>query len=183
MTKKEFFKIRLGLTLCITVMLGSWLGYQYFQGGIECHHFLAREDMPLVSNAWGMITIPLFTWLLLWRIDKRIFFDGNPITFPKGVFIAFVASLLFGIALGLSIQFGVKSFSGNVPLVLLLLALVFPIYRAEYLLGFVLGLTYFVGGVLPIVVGVVFLLVSALVHLYVRRFLLWMFGLVRSKVG
>lgn len=178
MTKNKFLTIRVLFTIGITLVLAMVLLYQHFHDGIPSHHFLARKDMPQVSNVWGILTIPVLTWLLLWRVDKRIFSSNSVVEFPNDVIIGFAASLMFGIALGLSIQFGFKTFSGNVPVLLLVLALLFPTYRAEYFLGFVIGLTYFVGGVLPIVVGAVFLAVSALVYLYVRTFLLWIFRLI-----
>lgn len=178
MTRKQFLKLRILFTLTITLALATLLLCQYFNEGIPNHHFLARTDMPRVSNAWGLLTIPFFTWFMLYRVDKRVFKNTTELAFPRAVFIAFVASLVFGIILGISIQAGVKEFSGNVPIMLCVLALLFPTYRAEYFLGFVLGLTYFVGGVLPIVVGAVFLLLSALVYLFVRRFILWIFRLI-----
>jgi hypothetical protein len=181
MTSNQFLKIRIGFTLGVTLVLGSLLLYQYLHEGIPNHHFLARKDMPEVSNVWGILTIPVFTWFLLWRISKRFAREPNTTQFLKNVLVAFVASLAFGFALGLGIQFDLKLFTENVPLILFILALLFPTYRAEYFLGFVLGLTYFVGGVLPIVVGAVFLLFSALIHLLVRRFIVWIYRLIVEK--
>lgn len=181
MTNNQFLKIRIWFTTCVTIILGALLLYQYLNEGIPSHHFLARKDMPLVSNVWGILTIPIFTWLLLWRISKRFLSESNTTQFLKTVLVAFIASLGFGIALGLGIQFELKLFTSNVPFILFTLALFFPTYRAEYFLGFALGLTYFVGGVLPIIVGGVFLLISALIHLGLRRFLLWIYQLIFKK--
>ena len=181
MTSNQFLKIRIGFTLGVTLVLGSLLLYQYLHAGIPSHHFLARKDMPQVSNVWGILTIPIFTWLLLWRISKRFLSEPNTVQFLKTVLVAFIASLAFGVALGLGIQSEFKLFTINVPFILFTLALFFPTYRAEYFLGFVLGLTYFVGGVLPIIVGGVFLLISALIHLVLRRFLLWIYRLIFKK--
>jgi hypothetical protein len=181
MTNNQFLKIRIGFTLIVTIALGSILLFQYLNNGIPSHHFLARNDLPLVSNAWGILTVPVFTWFLLWRISKRFLNAVNTSEFIKNTTIAFVASLVFGVALGLGVLYRVNEFTSNVPLILFALALFFPTYRAEYFLGFVLGLTYFIGGVLPIVAGAVFLLFSAIVHLYVRRFLLWIYRLIFNK--
>lgn len=181
MTKHQFFKISIYFTLGITTVLDTLLLYQYFSDGIPSHHFLARKEMPLVSNAWGIVTIPAFTWFLVWRIAKRIFNQTDTIEFPKNVLAAFSVSLVFGVALGLSIQYGFKTFTGNVPIILFTLALFFRTYRAECFLGFVLGLTYFVGGVLPIVVGSVFLALSAITYLYIRSFALWIVALIFKK--
>ena len=51
---------------------------------------------------------------------------------------------------------------------MLLLALMLPVYRAECVLGFVLGMTFTFGAILPTVVASVIAAFSALVHLCVR---------------
>jgi len=51
---------------------------------------------------------------------------------------------------------------------LFILALFFPIYRAECFLGFVIGMTFTFGAVLPTGVGIIIALIGALLYLYVR---------------
>jgi hypothetical protein len=156
--------------------------WQYFHGGIPAHHFLADEDMPLVSNGWGALVIPIFTWLMMFRIEKRLFKTKDIIDFPSTTLYSLLGSLLFGIALGLSIYYQFKTFSGNVPLILFVLALFVPTYRSEYYLGFVLGLTWYIGGVLPVLVGSVFILFSAGIHIYLRIWILFVFNYLFGSV-
>jgi len=173
---QQFLRFRIWFTVIVSFTIWTLLTWQYFDGEIPSHHFLAREDMPLISNIWGALIIPSFTWFLLYRIGKRIFRQQVIITFPYATLFAWIGAMLFGIALGLSIYYEFKTFSSNVPLILFVLALLFPTYRSEYLLGFVLGLTYFIGGVLPVVVGSVFLLFSAGIHLYLRKWIIHIFN-------
>jgi hypothetical protein len=100
MTNNQFLKIRIWFTIWNTIVLGSVLLYQFMNEGIPSHHFLARKDMPQVSNIWGILTIPIFTWVLLWRISKRFSVESNTMQFLKSVCIAFIASLVFGVVLG-----------------------------------------------------------------------------------
>ncbi|HSF52731.1 MAG TPA: hypothetical protein VLA71_03215, partial [Algoriphagus sp.] len=51
----------------------------------------------------------------------------------------------------------------------LLAALFLPIYRAECLLGFVFGMTYTFGAVLPTLVGSILALIGAAIYLFIRR--------------
>jgi hypothetical protein len=61
-----------------------------------------------------------------------------------------------------------------------LVALFLPIYRAESVLGFVLGMTFAFGSVLPILFGSIVALLSALLYQYVRPVIVrlgqWVFG-------
>ena len=66
---------------------------------------------------------------------------------------------------------------------LFLIALVVPIYRAEYLLGFVLGMAYTFGGVLPSVVGSILALVALLIHRYIRTGLLFLGRWLVGRTG
>lgn len=178
--KNDFFRFRIGFTVFITVLLSSLLLWQYFHEGIPSHYFLADKTMPLVSNAWGALVIPITTWFLLFRVNSGLFSDSDTIPFPKHTLIAFLSALLFGFALGISIVNRFELFLSNVPLILFSFALFFPTYKAEYFLGFVLGLTYFIGGVLPVVVGSVFLLISAVIYLVIRQLIIKLVKMIRK---
>jgi hypothetical protein len=170
MVSRETFRtFRIGFTAVVSLCLGALLLWQYLNDGIPSHYFLADKTMPLVSNAWGAVTIPLFTWLMLWRIDTRLFDHQTTIPFPRVVLAAFIGALVYGVILGVSITGGFKQISGNTPWFIAVAALLFPVYRAEYFLGFVLGLTYWIGGVLPIIVGCVFVLIAFALYSFIRR--------------
>ncbi len=53
----------------------------------------------------------------------------------------------------------------NLPLLFLGFAILLPVYRGEYQLGFVIGMTVTFGPVIPVLFGAVFAGISALVHL------------------
>ena len=182
-TKHDFFRFKIWFTAIISIVLSGLLLWQYLRGGIPSHHFLADRTMPLVSNAWGALVIPITTWFLLLRIEKGLFNQSGSISFPRHTLIGFLSALLFSIVLGISIVFGFETFLSNVPLILFSLALLFPTYKAEYFLGFVLGLTYFIGGVLPVVVGSVFLMISAAIYLLLRPLILKLVKMIKSKLA
>ncbi len=182
-TKSNYFHFRIWATVSVTVVLSSLLLWQYFHGGIPSHYFLADKNMPLVSNVWGALIIPIMTWFLLYRTGKRLFSESDSISFPGNTLIGFSCALVFAVTLGLSIQYRFETFSENVPFLLFGLALFFPTYRAEYFLGFILGLTYFVGGVLPVVVGSVFLMISAAIYLFLRPLILKLVKVISNWMG
>ena len=180
-SKSQFSQFRYWFTGAISLIIWSLLAWQYFHDGIPSHHFLADKNMPLVSNGWGAVVIPILTWFLLFRVEKRLFVTSDTIPFPTQTIKAFSGALILGLALSLAINYDFKTFSSNVPLILIILAFFIPTFRSEYLLGFVLGLAYTLGGVLPTVVGSILLLVSAAVHLGFRPLVIRVYQFIISK--
>jgi hypothetical protein len=177
MNQKMFFKIRLYVTGIVTVAIWTILLWDHYHGGVPGHHILANEDLPEISNWWGGLVLPLLTWILLYRIQKRVIRHNNEkadtSTYLKYVLYGFGGALLFGILLAAFFTFGYPDISGYMVFALFPLALFFPIYRPECLLGFVIGMTYTFGGVLPTVVGSIFLLAGAVLYLLVRPGILY----------
>lgn len=155
------------------------LAWEYFHGGVRTHHFLARADMPSISNWWGLLLLPVLTWFVTGRIQRRIVRGslGHPTEtkLPASVMVGFVGALLFGVVLSLAAMSGNATIAEYLFLGMLLLALLLPVYRAECVLGFALGMTVAVGAVLPTIIGSVIAAFSALIHLLVRPLLvrLW----------
>ena len=178
--KHDYFRFRIWFTVIISIALSGLLLWQYFHGGIPSHHFLADKTLQLISNVWGALVIPITTWFLLFRVERRLFSQSDTIAFPKHTLFGFLSAFLFGLALGISIVYGFETFSSYSPLIIFSLALFFPTYKAEYFLGFILGLTYFIGGVLPVVVGSIFLLVSALMYLLIRPLILKLIKMIKK---
>ncbi len=54
-----------------------------------------------------------------------------------------------------------------------IMALFFPVYHAECLLGFVIGMTYTFGAVLPTFIGSILAIVGALIYLLIRPAILF----------
>ena len=84
------------------------------------------------------------------------------------VVAGFAGALLFGVLLAAFFTNGLGHISSYMFRGLLLLALFLPIYRAEYVLGFVLGMTFTFGAVLPTAVASLVALISAVLFNYVR---------------
>lgn len=68
MTKKEFFRNRLYFAGFASFAIGALLIWNHFHGGVPSHHVLADANLPLISNCWGIIVIPLLTVFLTYRI-------------------------------------------------------------------------------------------------------------------
>jgi hypothetical protein len=133
--------------------------------------------MPSISNGWGAVLLPLLTWFLLYRIQRRLGHNHNEnsssSTFPIKVVYGFAGALLFGIVLSTSFTLGYAAIPRNMVTSIFVIALFFPIYRAECLLGFVIGMTFTFGAVLPTGVGSVFALIGAILYLFFRPAILF----------
>jgi hypothetical protein len=176
MNENSLFKTRLYFTALVSVAIWSLLAWNHYHGGVPNHSIMARADMPSISNWWGAILIPSLTWFLLIRVEKRLEKNmgenSNALTVPKEIVYGFFGSLLFGIALSVFYSIGSKDIPGYMVNSVFVIALFFPIYRAECLLGFVLGMTFTFGAVLPTGIGLIFILIGALLYLVVRTLLL-----------
>ena len=182
MNDKKFLRWRVYFTALVMLAELAHLAWEHFHGGVRSHHILNRADLPAISNAWGALLLPVLTWFLSGFVQKRIAFhaDGEEAAskLPVIVVAGFVGSLLFGVLLAGSFANGYETVTGYLFQGLILLALLLPFYRAECVLGFVLGMTFTFGAVLPTVVGSVIAALSAAVHLVVypllMRFWRWM---------
>lgn len=171
MSDKMFFKTRLYFTGIVALAIWSLLAWEYYHGGVTRHHLLHREDLPSFSNWWGGLLLPLLTWFLLYRVQKRISSDKEKnaqLNIPVNIFYGFISALLFGIVLSTFFTFGNEEIPFYMMMGLLAFALFFPIYRAEYFLGFVIGMTFTFGGVLPIIIGSVLAIIGSVLYLLVR---------------
>jgi len=172
MSEKVFFKTRLYFTGVVTIAIWSLLAWNYYHGGVPSHHILHRDDLPAISNWWGGLVLPLLTWFLLYRIQNRLLRNNvEKSKVPKrrsNIFYGFAGALFLGILLSVLFIFDYSAISGYLFIGLFLLALFFPVYRAECVLGFVIGMTFTFGAVLPTAVGSILALIGAILYLYVR---------------
>lgn len=163
------FTFRLYSTLAITSLIWLLLLWNHFNGGVPSHHILANNDLPSISNWWGGILLPTLTWFLLFRIDRRIRKESEKNSISsyhlRKSFYGFAGSLLFGILLSLFFTLGYSDICGYLVLTLLPISFFIPIYRSEYLLGFVIGMTFTFGAVLPTAIGLIFMLIGAVLYL------------------
>ncbi len=172
MTEKTFFKRSLYFTGIVTIGIWSLLIWNHYQGGVPSHHILQQEDLPKISNWWGGLLLPLLTLFLTYRIQKRLISNNdnksNSLKFPIKSTYRFLIAFSFGVLLSVFFTLGYSNLSGYMMYGLFLLALFFPIYRAECLLGFVIGMTFTFGAVLPIGVGALLTLIGVVLYLYIR---------------
>ena len=182
MNKTNFFTLRLYFTAIVTFAIWTLLVWNYFHGGIPSHHLLADENLPEVSNIWGGILLPVLTWFLLYRIQVRINRRNNAnssVTYSVSeILYGFVAAVLFGIVLSTFFTFGNTDVPGYMLILLFLLAVFIPVYRSEYILGFVIGMTYTFGAVLPTLVGSILALIGLVIYYGIRPVILYL----RSKL-
>lgn len=181
----SLFKLRLYFTAIVTLGIWSLLFWNYSHGGIPSHHVLNRENLPEISNLWGGLLLPVLTWLLTWRLQQRLVrnrtADSTSISVPITVLYCFFGALLFGVLLSVFFALGYSSVVGKLMMSLFLLALFLPIYRVEYILGFVLGMTFMFGAVLPMGVALVFSVVGAVIYLFIRGGVLFVFKKRKRK--
>ncbi|GLQ98233.1 hypothetical protein [Dyella mobilis] len=149
------------------LMLLLW---QRAHGGVPSHHLFDRADLPAFSNWWGGLLLPLMTWFLIGRTQKRIALQGEGAR--RYALFGFAAAVLFGVLLSVFFTLDIEAVSNGMFESLFLLALFLPIYRAECLLGLVLGMAYTFGGVLPSIIGSVMALITMVIYCYVRAWLL-----------
>ena len=187
MIKNTFIKIRLFITGIVAVGIWSLLLWDYYHGGVPSHHMLHQEDLPAISNWWGGLLLPLLTFFLTYRVQKRIISDkdnkSNHLKLLTNYIYSFIFALFFGILLSVFFTHGYSDLSGYMIYGLFLLALFFPIYRAEYLLGFVIGMTYTIGAVLPSIVGAIFALIGFVIYQYVRTVIIFIIRKIISLVS
>lgn len=154
------------IVLVAIALLGEsiHLGWEYFHGGVVAHHFLARADMPSVSNWWGLLLIPALTWWLAGRIGRRLDQQpGGAVQVPPAVWAGFFGALAYGAVLALAFTFKFEGIA-TIFLGIFALSLLLPTYRAEYVLGFVLGMAFTFGAILPAIIATVVAALSGLVH-------------------
>jgi hypothetical protein len=167
----NFKKLRLILTVIISVFILGLLLWDYFHGGVPSHHILDQKNLPAISNWWSGVLLPILTWILLGkiksRIEKQTKTDSQYKSGMASVLARFSIGLVFGITLAISFVNNYKPFLDNVLYLLLIISFIIPIFLSEFILGFVLGMTYTFGAILP----TVFILIMATIGFAIYRFI------------
>jgi hypothetical protein len=135
------------------------VGFEYFNGGVKTHHFLARADLPGFSNWLGLMVLPLLGVVLAVRAKSAQGGEVNGIL-PPTVAAGTVGSLAYGAALAASFHFGFEQASLILFLGLFLCSIALPVYRAEYIFGFVVGMAITFGSVIPLTFALLFATIS-----------------------
>ena len=142
--------------------------WEYFNGGVLSHHILNRSDLPALSNWWGILLLPALTWFLTGRSHTRMMRSTGQNTttakLPLSSVAGFVGTLLFGIALSVAFTNNYENAAAFLFFGMFVAATLLPVYRAECVLGFVVGMTFTFGAVLPFAIGSVIAAISAILH-------------------
>jgi len=147
------------LPLTAFAYAASFVAFEYFNGGVRTHHFLARGDLPGFSNWLSLLVLPLLGVVLSVRAKSEQGGRASGILSPT-LAAATAGSLAYGAAIAASFHFGLEQVSLVLFLGLFLGAIAFPVYRAEYIFGFVVGMTIAFGSVIPLAFALFFGTVS-----------------------
>lgn len=153
------------------------LGWELTHGGVRSHHFLDNPDLPAISNWWGLLILPALGWFASRGVTGRARNGEGAVT---RAMVGFAGAALVGIALSTAFTAGYESVSSGLFYAALASGLVLPTYRAEYVFGFVLAMTFAFGSVLPLVAASVAAALSAAAHFVVRPVFVWLLRTVRS---
>ena len=168
-------KLRVALTLVITLLVWSHIVWDYFHEGIPTHYLSHNGDLPGIPNWLGGLVLPFFTWILLYRVHKRI--DRPEASgIPERLRTVIIRLLLsMGIAMSISVFFVFEiDVIAYIMLAIFVLAFIFPLHKAEYLLGWVLGSAFTFGAIIPMgfgsILAVIFLIVYKLPRVVFKQF-------------
>lgn len=137
------------------------LAWEATHGGIRSHHLLNQADLPAISNGWGLLVLPVLGWMTAWFVGRRAMTRAHA---ASRALAAFCGALAVGLALAAAFRMELSGVAAGLFFAVLLSGLVLRTYRAEYVFGFVLGMTFVFGSVLPTMVAVVAGTVSVLAH-------------------
>jgi hypothetical protein len=146
--------------------------WEYFNGGVATHYPGADSSNLGLSNWWGLVTIPMLTWVALGLIDKRTAEEArdretsNSITLEKSYF---AGGVVFGLIAALLWELDQQEYLPYVMLSPWVLSLFLRIYLPETTMGFVLAMMITFGAVLPIVFAVVIQTIGFIIYLIFYR--------------
>ena len=157
MTSPSHWRPRLQIAALALFFEIAHLAWEALHGGIRVHHLMQRADLPALHNAWGLLVLPLLAGWAVTRVQRRGAIRAQWIA-------GFAAALVLGGALSVSFYWGSESFTSSIFFSTVALAVVLPGYRAECLLGWVLGMAWAFGALLPTFIGTGIVALSAGVH-------------------
>lgn len=162
-------KIGILIVGIVAVAIWSLLLWNYTHGGVPSHHILNKKDLPEISNWWGGLLLPFFTWFMVLCIERRekLMVPQNSFL-PSRVLYGFIGALAYGILLALLFTFDYSQILDYFFPSIIVLSLFYPIYRAECLLGFVIGMTFTFGAILPMGIGSILALIGYITYQIVQ---------------
>jgi hypothetical protein len=165
-------RLRVTITAVVTVLVLAHIAWDHFHGGIPTHYLLHDKDLPGIPNWLGGIVLPFFTWFLLYRIHKRIDLTEVPVASEsvRKVILRFIAAFFVSVSIAIFFTMEVDVIDYIMGSILIL-GFVFPLYKSEYLIGWVLGSTFTFGAIIPIGFGSLFALVLFVIYKIARAVL------------
>lgn len=159
---------KLQATAAVFFLTLAFILREYFFGGVISHNLLAREDLPAISNWWGLLSLPLLFWLGISLIERRQNKRPEPKKQKNKILRRLLGGLAFGILISSFWEFGLVNYLPYLILLPLLFALFIPVHLPEYIMGFAVGMVFTFGGVLPLLIGGVLLALSFVINSLVR---------------
>ncbi|MFD2533149.1 hypothetical protein [Gracilimonas halophila] len=180
MSEEYFKKLSNYFIASVVIFVLAHLLWEHLNGGVLSHHLLHSSDLPAISNWWNIVVLPLLAWFSTTRIKRRISFQPDDPSakgkIPKGILIGFFGMLLVSIFQSVTFEFGYENITMYTALCVLLVGLFLPIYRAECILGHVLGATFIFGSIIPIMGILVIATISAFSNLLMKPVLINIWG-------
>ena len=158
-------KLRVIITTLVTLLVWGHIAWDHFHGGIPTHYLLHDDNLPGIPNWLGGLILPFFTWFLLYRIHKRLDDPELPVVSESLRIVIIRFLLAMGVAITISVLFTYEiEIIEYIMLSIFVLAFIFPLYKSEYLLGWVMGSAFTFGAIIPIGFGSVFVVVFFIFH-------------------
>ena len=169
MTQTQLKRSQYILTSLITLMILSLLAWQYTHEGVPSHYLFQRPDLPELSNWWGAIVLPLLTWVLVGRMNTKLLNAKNSAEKEKEkMVVGFISASIYGVLLTVAFFQGYQEIASILFPSILAIAIFVPVFREEYLLGFILAMSFCFGAVLPLIFTTLIAMASATVYFTVR---------------
>jgi len=176
MKRRIPLNIRILITGVVTLLVWAHIAWDYFNGGIPTHYILHDENMPGLPNWLGGIILPFFTWIVLSFIRRGEGEDQQHLW--KNVILRGMAGILFSVGIAVFFTLG-SSVTDFMMLALFLVAFFLPLYKPEYLLGYVLGAAFTFGAMIPMIAGPILLVIVMIFYKLPR----WIYSLIKPKTN
>ena len=171
----------------IGILIGLHVLWDYYNGGIPTHRILASEDLPGISNLWGILTVPILAWVLISLIQKRIKKNNENIPNTEKdlikIGIGFIGALIFGITMSVFWEIGLEEILQYLIFFPVVISLLTPVHLPEHFLGFVIGMAYTFGGILPIGFGIIIWIMALIVNKIFRTGIIFIVSKIKSSLS
>ncbi|MEE9372206.1 MAG: hypothetical protein V3V00_04060 [Saprospiraceae bacterium] len=177
-------KNKRSIALTVLILISIHLIWNYYHGGVPTHYILHDKSLPGFSNWWGLLAIPVMTWGLITLAQKKS--PKNSTALPNSrlkeseVLKGFIGSFIFGLINSLFWEFGYEHILQYLILLPVVLSLFITIHRPENVLGFLLGMTFTFGGVLPLGFSLILWVMSYIVNKGLRKGAITLINILRN---